>query len=377
MHTTTQRGSASQGGSLKEFRFRVGEMDCSSCLAKIERHLKSLDGVGAVSGSVISRTLTVALDEMTHLALVANLMSSLGATPHFGRPNFPISPGYHPAGVVVGLVVGSVVGCGGGGGGGDGGGPPAPPPVLTVLSPNGGERWAVQTEAVIRWQVVPGALVDIDLSLDGGATWTAAKSTATLGTSMNTFILGSPTDTWGRTWSPANFADANFRVRVINIASSTSRDFSLDWIAVRVTHSGSSGSTPPSATPTRTPTAAPTAVLPSATATLPLASTATQTSTAIPSPTSTQTPTTVATDTISIQRAEYSAGNSELRVEATGSNASATLSVYVTSTNTLIGTLRNEGGGRYRADFSWSTNPQSITVRSNLGGSASRTVSLK
>jgi hypothetical protein len=85
----------------------------------------------------------------------------------------------------------------------------------------------------------------------------------------------------------------------------------------------------------------------------------------------------VAADTISIQLAEYSAGNQELRVEATGSNASATLSVYVTSTNTFIGTLRNEGSGRYRGDFSWPTNPQNITVRSSLGGSASRTVTLK
>jgi Cd2+/Zn2+-exporting ATPase len=48
---------------FREVRFRVGEMDCSSCLAKIERHLKSVDGVGAVGGSVLSRTLTVALDE--------------------------------------------------------------------------------------------------------------------------------------------------------------------------------------------------------------------------------------------------------------------------------------------------------------------------
>jgi hypothetical protein len=75
--------------------------------------------------------------------------------------------------------------------------------------------------------------------------------------------------------------------------------------------------------------------------------------------------------------AEYSAGNAELRVEATSSNASATLSVYVTSTNTFIGTLRNEGGGRYRGDFSWPTNPQNITVRSSFGGTASRTVTMK
>jgi hypothetical protein len=75
--------------------------------------------------------------------------------------------------------------------------------------------------------------------------------------------------------------------------------------------------------------------------------------------------------------AEYAAGNAQLRVEATGSNASATLSVYVTSTNTFIGTLRNEGGGRYRGDFSWQTNPQSITVRSSFGGQATRSVILK
>jgi CDGSH-type Zn-finger protein/uncharacterized Fe-S cluster protein YjdI len=45
----------------------------------------------------------VAVEEMTHLALVANLTSSIGGTPHFSRPNFPIAKGYHPSGVVVQL----------------------------------------------------------------------------------------------------------------------------------------------------------------------------------------------------------------------------------------------------------------------------------
>jgi hypothetical protein len=44
------------------------------------------------------------------------------------------------------------------------------------------------------------------------------------------------TNTWGRTWSATNLANAGFRVRVIDVASSTSRDFSLDWIAVKVHH---------------------------------------------------------------------------------------------------------------------------------------------
>ena len=82
-------------------------------------------------------------------------------------------------------------------------------------------------------------------------------------------------------------------------------------------------------------------------------------------------------DTVSIQLAEYSSGNRELRVEATSSNSSATLNVYVSSTNARIGTLRNEGGGRYKGDFYLSSNPQNITVRSGLGGQATRAVTLK
>lgn len=48
--------------------------------------------------------LAVAVDEMTHLALVANLTSAIGGAPRFGRPNFPVAPGYHPSGVVVNLT---------------------------------------------------------------------------------------------------------------------------------------------------------------------------------------------------------------------------------------------------------------------------------
>jgi hypothetical protein len=40
----------------------------------------------------------VAVEEMTHLALVANLTSAIGGTPHFGRPNLPISGGAYPGG---------------------------------------------------------------------------------------------------------------------------------------------------------------------------------------------------------------------------------------------------------------------------------------
>lgn len=82
-------------------------------------------------------------------------------------------------------------------------------------------------------------------------------------------------------------------------------------------------------------------------------------------------------DTVAIQRVEYDADRDRLQVEATGTNPTATLRVFVTSTDALIGTLGNDGGGRYRGQFSWPTNPQNITVKSSLGGSATRTVTLK
>jgi len=47
---------------------------------------------------------SVAIEEMTHLALACNLAGSIGAGPHLSRPNFPIPPGYHPSGVVVELA---------------------------------------------------------------------------------------------------------------------------------------------------------------------------------------------------------------------------------------------------------------------------------
>lgn len=85
-----------------------------------------------------------------------------------------------------------------------------------------------------------------------------------------------------------------------------------------------------------------------------------------------------AADTVSIQRAEYNAGKRTLSVEARSSNAAATLRVFNTATNVQIGTLTNQGGGRYRATFSnVTTNPGNITVFSSLGGSVSRNVTVK
>ena len=76
----------------------------------------------------------------------------------------------------------------------------------------------------------------VQLSWDGGLTWTTARSTATLGTSEAIYSLGSTSDTWGRTWSPGNFSNTSFRLRVIDVAGHPHRDFFLDYVAVNVTY---------------------------------------------------------------------------------------------------------------------------------------------
>jgi hypothetical protein len=103
-----------------------------------------------------------------------------------------------------------------------------------------------------------------------------------------------------------------------------------------------------------------------------------QVGTSVPPPTPTVTLTPVPTsDTVTITRAEYTLSRNRLRVNATSTSANATLSVYVTATGQFVGTLTNNGGGKYSGQFNWPTNPQNITVKNSLGGSAMKTVTVK
>ncbi len=46
----------------------------------------------------------IAIEEMLHIALVANLKSAIGVAPAFGRPNFPQRSGYFPTGLQLDLL---------------------------------------------------------------------------------------------------------------------------------------------------------------------------------------------------------------------------------------------------------------------------------
>ncbi len=66
------------------------------------------EGLSAAEAEAVTRwrraILDVAVDEMSHLVAVWNITSAIGGVPGFGRGNFPLDPGYLPAGVVVKLA---------------------------------------------------------------------------------------------------------------------------------------------------------------------------------------------------------------------------------------------------------------------------------
>jgi CDGSH-type Zn-finger protein/truncated hemoglobin YjbI len=72
--------------------------------------LKQREGEGLTPGELAAVTRWrkaishVATEEMLHLALVHNLLSAIGAAPHFGRPNLPAPAHHYPAGVNLTLV---------------------------------------------------------------------------------------------------------------------------------------------------------------------------------------------------------------------------------------------------------------------------------
>lgn len=73
-----------------------------------EFSLKPDDELSAEHAEVVDRWRTtlrgIAVEEMLHLALVANLMAAIGAAPTFGRPNFPRRSGWFPASVQLDLL---------------------------------------------------------------------------------------------------------------------------------------------------------------------------------------------------------------------------------------------------------------------------------
>jgi hypothetical protein len=75
------------------------------------------------------------------------------------------------------------------------------------------------------------------LSGDAGVTWTSPQSITIVKTGLNTFTMGGSSSDWGHgAWSLAQLSATNFRVRVTDVATSSNKDFRLDYLGAQVTY---------------------------------------------------------------------------------------------------------------------------------------------
>ncbi|OGZ13762.1 MAG: hypothetical protein A2942_02200 [Candidatus Lloydbacteria bacterium RIFCSPLOWO2_01_FULL_50_20] len=85
-----------------------------------------------------------------------------------------------------------------------------------------------------------GGTISVALSWNGGTGTTTTIETSTTLTESDTVVtLGGPSSTWGRTWTPAEFSDANFKVRLI--AEPSLNTVNVDAIQVKVHHVAGGG----------------------------------------------------------------------------------------------------------------------------------------
>jgi hypothetical protein len=85
---------------------------------------------------------------------------------------------------------------------------------------------------------------DISLSWDGGSSYTTGAGTGIKTTNMPgttpaseaVRAFGGAADTWGRTWAPGDFVNANFRVRLDANLATSGRYLYVDHVQARVTY---------------------------------------------------------------------------------------------------------------------------------------------
>lgn len=74
----------------------------------------------------------------------------------------------------------------------------------------------------------------VELSWDGGTSWSTAKKTPQYVSSDGTYRIGGDPDGWGHTFTPSELSNANFKVRVSSPDDSDNDTWSLDHVAVQV-----------------------------------------------------------------------------------------------------------------------------------------------
>src|SRR6266852_4136986 len=80
MSVGTRQRVVSMSETLTQSRFRVGGMDCASCAAKVDAAARRVPGIGDVTVSVTTGSMTVHHAPDTDLALLQKRVAGLGYT---------------------------------------------------------------------------------------------------------------------------------------------------------------------------------------------------------------------------------------------------------------------------------------------------------
>jgi hypothetical protein len=104
------------------------------------------------------------------------------------------------------------------------------PPIVTSVD-------GIQVRADLRLGSITGTHnLCAQLSWNSGVSWTNIQPLAITAAGETTYVFGSTSDTWGRSWTTSQLNGTNFRVRIIDASTAAGRDFSLDYVAVSVTY---------------------------------------------------------------------------------------------------------------------------------------------
>jgi hypothetical protein len=80
------------------------------------------------------------------------------------------------------------------------------------------------------------SMLCVELSWDGGTSWTVPHYVAMPRSAITTYVFGGPAVTWGHVWTLGELDPATFVMRVTDVTNHPKKDFLLDAAQVEVTY---------------------------------------------------------------------------------------------------------------------------------------------
>jgi len=99
----------------------------------------------------------------------------------------------------------------------------------------------IEVSAQFRNSAAPTSTLQLSLSHNDGTNYTATKSNTVAGTTDTDKTYGSSADTWGRSWTDAEFANGAFRLKLEGKTSNVIGYMQLDYLAVKVYYTEAGG----------------------------------------------------------------------------------------------------------------------------------------